>query len=188
MATTTPAAHATPAAGLSFENYRMVRTRNVFDPDRRSLSAPSSSPVPAVVKPSDYVALTGTLLNADKSLAFFSGSRSDFNKVLSVRDKIADATITDITAAGVEVDRGGKKVTVAVGQTVPLDNSAPTAAPLAQTLPSGGGDVASPNTAPNNPPTASASAATAAAANGLSSKQQEIMKRMMEKRQQDGLK
>lgn len=154
----------------------MVRTRNVFDPDRRSLSAAAASPAATAVKPSDYVALTGTLLNAGKALAFFSGSRADFNKVLGVRDKIADATITAITAGGVEVDRAGKKVTVSVGQTVPLDNSAPASAPAVQSALPGAAAAAG---AVNTP--------SPAAASGLSDKQQEIMRRMMEKRKQDGL-
>ena len=117
-------AHAAPP-GLSFENYRMVRTRNVFDPDRRAMNPTQSTAPPVPIKESDYIALTGTMINAGKALAFFSGSRSDFNKVLSVRDKIADATITNITATGVEVNRAGRKLTVTVGQTVPLDNSLP---------------------------------------------------------------
>ena len=63
-----------------------------------------------------------TLLSAEKSYAFFSGSRPEFNKVLNVREKIANATITGITGQSIEIERDGKHTTVAIGQTVPFDN------------------------------------------------------------------
>lgn len=179
-----PRPAATPAV-VGFEGYKLVRTRNVFDPDRRPPIAPGqATPAPAPIQQSDYIALTGTMLNAGKALAFFSGTRAEFNKVLGVRDSIAKATITSISVAGVEVDRGGTKITVAVGQTLPLDNSAPTAAPAPQPVVSAAAAAVSAGTAAST--TAAAPAAATAAA--MTARQQETMKRMMEKRKQDGLK
>lgn len=182
-----PRPAANPAV-VGFEGYKLVRTRNVFDPDRRPSIAPGqATPAPAPIQQSDYVALTGTMLNAGKALAFFSGTRAEFNKVLGVRDSIAKATITSISVAGVEVDRGGTKITVAVGQTLPLDNSAPTAAPAPQPVVAAAAAAASASagTAASTTAAAAPAAATAAA---MTAKQQETMKRMMEKRKQDGLK
>ncbi len=174
----TPANAKPTPTGLSYDNYRMVRTRNVFDPDRRAMTPTqtTAAPTAAPVKPSDYVALTGTLLNAGKTLAFFSGSRAEFNQVLGVDGKIADATITSITPGGVEVTRGGQKIAVAVGQTVPLDNSTAPGAPPASA------SASAPATA-----SGTTTATTSTPPGGTNAKQEEIMKRMMEKRKQEGL-
>ena len=182
-----PRPAATPAA-VGFEGYKLVRTRNVFDPDLRPLvTASQGTPAPAPIQQSDYIALTGTMLNAGKTLAFFSGSRPEFNKVLSVRDSIAKATITNISVAGVEVDRGGYKITVAVGQTLPLDNSAPTAAPAPQPVVAAAAAAAAATVVSTTATVGGTAATPAANAGAMSAKQQEIMKRMMEKRKQDGL-
>ena len=145
----------------------------------------------------DYLALTGTLIDGEKTYAFFSGSRSDFNKVLSVRDKIANATITQITPLNIVVDRGGKSVNVAVGQTVPLDDkSMPGTAPsnLAEVTATGIDRPASPPGETLPPSSSSWAGSTApgtaaalppAGANPPATSKEEIMRRMMEKRQQE---
>jgi hypothetical protein len=186
------AAHAqTKTSG--FEAYKLVQTRNIFDPDRRALAshwgsnAPSSggsissrrSEYSAPRRNSDYIALTGILVTEDKSLAFFGGSRPDYDKVLTVKNLVAGATITKITAANIEVQRDGKSIVVAIGQTVPFDNSAPapapvpvaaTAPPLSDSpAPSSGGSIT-----PNSPP----------AAPSAPGSMSDVMKRMMERRQQ----
>jgi hypothetical protein len=123
-------------AQQNFESFKLVRSRNIFDPDRRpppSQNGAAASAVPIVQ--SDYVALTGTLLTSDKALAFFSGSRADFNQVLPVKSKIAGVTITKITVDNITIDRAGKTATVPVGWTVPLNGSAPAPAPVPDALP-----------------------------------------------------
>ena len=179
---------------LTYDDFRLLHTRNVFDPDRRPLHPAGTTAASTALGHADYLALTGTLLDGDKTYAFFSGSRSDFNKVLSVRDKIANATITEITPLNIVIDRGGKRVNVAVGQTVPLDDkSAPGPAPsnlaevTATTIerPAGTDDAPpSPGTAASAPDAAPATSAPAGGKPPATSKE-EIMRRMMEKRQQD---
>ena len=185
-------AHPVPTGPLTYESFRLLHTRNVFDPDRRPVR-PANNAASLATSRADYLALTGTLIDADKSYAFFSGSRSDFNKVLSVRDKIANATIMQITPMNIVVDRGGKSVNVAVGQTVPLDDkSAPGPAPSNQAevtatsidRPPATTDASSPS-----PGNSSAPAAAAATPGGTTkppaTSKEEIMRRMIEKRQQD---
>lgn len=120
----------------SFDKYHMVQTRNVFDPDRRAMARPQAGPQntggAASSKPvtrGDYVALTGIMVTEGRSLAFFSGSRTEYDKVLEVKGSVAGATVTKITPTNIEVQRDGKTITVAVGQTVPFDDSEPAAAP-----------------------------------------------------------
>ena len=116
---------------LTYDSFRLIHTRNVFDPDRRPVRPVAGTPAPVATR-ADYTALTGTLLSAEKSYAFFSGSRPEFNRVLTVREKIANATITGITSANIEIERDGKHTTVAVGQTVPLDNQTAPGMPPAE--------------------------------------------------------
>ncbi len=160
-----------PAKKISYDSYRMVRTRNIFDPDRRAMVAASTfvsqSVTSAPVTHSDYVALNGILITAGKSLAFFSGSRPEYNKVLLVQDAIAGAKLVKITPESIVVERDGRQTTVAVGQTVPLDSSAPAAAPV---------------TAPeSSSPTSLQTSSPAAPAGDMS----EQARRMMERRQKE---
>ncbi len=182
-----------------YDKFKLIHTRNVFDPDRRPVHtgpAPAATPPPARA---DYVALTGTFFDGEKKpLAFFSGTRPEYNKILGVRDQIAGATINQITGANVEVVRNGKPVTVAVGQTVPFDGSAPTAAPLPAAPDTAPAGVPAPAAGPSAPAPAAGLApgtgsAAPAAAGALpaspgapaSSKQDEIRRRMEERHRQE---
>ena len=156
---------AQPAAAQGYDAFRMLQTRNIFDPDRRPiLTQATTLPQTPPASRADYVALTGIMLTQDKALAFFSGSRADYNKVLAVNGDIAGAKLTKITTSAIEVERDGKRISIAVGQTVPLDASAPAAAP--QNLPPPTNNTAAPSA---NTPPADAS---------------EVLRRMMERRQQ----
>ena len=177
-----------PRGPLTYDSFKLLHTRNVFDPDRRPLR-PTGPTTTTGGSRADYVALTGTLTDPNKTSAFFSGSRADFNKVLSVGDKIANATITEITSLNIVVNRDGKPTTVAVGQTVPLDaKSAPGAAPanFADVVNDAGSAAAGTATAAGGAPSApgAASAAPGGSKPNPSSKE-EIVRRMMERRQQD---
>jgi hypothetical protein len=163
--------------GQGFDAFTMSRTRNIFDPDRRpivqaSSAAPTRQQSPPPTR-ADYVALTGTMVTEDRALAFFSGSRSEYNKVLAPDASIAGAKISKITPTGIEVERGGKKITVGVGQTVPLDDSAPAAAPASAPAP-----AVSAATSSTTETTPSAPSAVPADAG-------DVLKRMMERRQQE---
>ncbi|HEX4083815.1 MAG TPA: hypothetical protein VHY22_02805 [Chthoniobacteraceae bacterium] len=168
-----PAAQAPAAQG--FDAYRIIRLRNIFDPNRTGAneaagqSAPTPPPTAAAPpKASDFVALTGVMVTSGTtSLAFFSGSRPDYDKVLPVDQEIAGAKIAKITPAGIEISRAGRTIVVNVGQTVPFDNSAPAAAPSTA------------DAAPAGPPGATLSTSSTNASLNA------IMRRMMERRQQE---
>ena len=191
-----------PTGPLTFDAFRLIHTRNVFDPDRRPVR-PVRDATALPVGRADYLALTGTLSDGAKTYAFFSGSRPDFNKVLTVRDKIASATITQITPMNIVVERGGKSTNVAVGQTVPLDDkSVPGPAPAnyaevtSTSIERPANANANTGTGDDNPPPAApgtgapaapvtAAPPAAGSANGPAASREEIMRRMMEKRKQD---
>jgi hypothetical protein len=154
-----------------FDRYRILVLRNVFDPDRQPIAMGVTAPPRVVEQPppkaTDFVMLTGVMVNDGKALAFFSGSRPDYDKVIDVNGDIAGAKITRIAPSGIEVDRAGRKIVVAVGQTVPFDNSAPGAPPADAAAPATTGTEALP--------------ATPALPGNLS----EVMRRMMERRQKE---
>ena len=176
LALTAAVALASPSKKAGYEGYALVRARNIFDPERQlgvtSTSAPTQTQTPAPTA-ADYAALTGTMLTANKALAFFSGSRPEFNKVLVIGGTIAGATLMQITSNSIEIEREGKRILIAIGQTVPLDaSSAPGAAPS-----SSQSSTAS--------PTKATSSTTAAAPTPGSADREALMRRMMEKRQQE---
>ena len=180
----------TPAAVVArqtFESFRMIQSRNIFDPSRQPIRPASTyqSQTSAPVARTDYAALTGTLVTEDKQLAFFSGSRADFNKVLPVNSTIAGFKITRITTSEVEVDRGdGKKSVVPIGQTLPISGPS-TAAPQSTQQPfEAGADAASPANSVNSVNPANPAAA-ASPANSSSSSRDELIKRKMQRRQQE---
>ena len=159
-----------PAPPKGFDAYPMARTRNIFDPTRQPMVA--SQPASTVVAPkaSDYVALTGIMFSGGNALAFFSGSRPDYDKVLPVNTQIAGAKLTGISPSGIEVERNGKKIVVAVGQSVPFDNSPPGLPPGS---PGDADSAATPAAAsPSLPPS-------------LPANLNDVMRRMMERRQHD---
>ncbi|MBV9128249.1 MAG: hypothetical protein JO117_09205 [Verrucomicrobia bacterium] len=171
-----------PRQGQGYEAFRMVRTRNVFDPERKALPPQNGARQATTPAPTrgDYVALTGTMVTPDKALAFFSGSRPDYNKVLPPQERIVGATILKVTPTDIEVERDGKRFTVAVGQTVPLDNaSAPAAAPA----PAAGDASSAPDAASAAPPPSGVNIAPAN--NPPPANKDEVLRRLMERRQQE---
>ena len=165
----------------TYESFRLVHTRNVFDPDRRPVR-PANVSGPTAATRTDYVALTGIALDGEKSLAFFSGSRAEFNMVIPAGSKVAGATVAKINPMDIEVDRKGRHLVIAVGQTVPLDDkSAPAAAPADQ--PAAAPAILA--VAGNSPSTAVPNAGSAPGASPSTANLDEIRRRMMERHNQD---
>lgn len=114
-----------PAAGADkgYDAFKIVRTRNIFDPNRK----PPVREVPRAPEPrrprSSTFTLTGTMVREGRSLAFFSGSRSDFSKVISVGDSVANFKITAIEPGQVELEHEGKKVTLAIGKPFTIESA-----------------------------------------------------------------
>ena len=179
-------------AGLqTYDSFRLVHTRNVFDPDRRPVRAPGATASSTATTRADYIALTGIAVDGDKSLAFFSGSRPEFNMVVPANSKVAGATVTKVNPMNIEVERNGRKLVVNVGQTVPLDDkSNPAAAPFDQptattpAAPTAGSAVNATTTTTTRtaaPPTAGSAPGAPAAPGNI----EEIRRRMMERHNQD---
>lgn len=168
------------AAGkpAGFEAFELVRTRNIFDPNRRAVrkeTEASRTQAAAAARPrSVHLTLTGTLVTDRRALAFFSGSRSEFNKIGGTGEKVGAFTIGRISGHDVELKDGDKVTLVAVGKRLQLEGTE--ADPVESEPAAGTGTPASADAAP-----ASAGAPATAPAGSPS----DILKRMMERRAQE---
>lgn len=160
-----------------FDAFRLVRTRNVFDPDRRAtrVEAPPTRSGPAPVR-MNSISVTGTMVADGKALVFFSGSLPEYSKVIPVGGMIADFKVTGITSAQVELDRAGKQIVVGVGKQVPLEGSTAAIAPPGSPAPDAPAGAPSPE---------AAAPAEAKPASPSADEPNEVLRRMMERRQKE---
>jgi hypothetical protein len=158
-----------------YDAFAFIRTRHIFDPNRRPPKKESEAPRPATPSrpKSVHLSLTGTMVTDGKSLAFFSGSRSEFNKIIGVGEKIGDFTVATITSGQVDLDQAGKPISLAVGKRLQLEGTEADAAEPEPSAPASEAATSSPD--PSKP----AAPAAPAAAGGSPS---DILKRMMERR------
>ena len=170
-----------PAKG--YDAYRLVRTRNIFDPNRKPIRVEAPPPRQSAPRTrSSSFTLTGTMVRDGRSLAFFSGSRSEFSKVIGVGDSVANYKVAAIAPSQVELEHEGKKVTLALGQPfkiegLPGEPEEPDAP--AESPPGPDGSSATPGT---NPPTPSGTPQNASPPSGSGNSKDEILRRMMERR------
>ena len=162
-----------------FDAFRLMRTKNMFDPNRRPARTETASaqrPAPARENKSSSLTLTGTMVTEGKTLAFFTGTRADYSKVLSVGDTIADCKITAIKPTEVEMERGGKPGALAVGHQLQIEG-APSDVPAEEP------GAAAP--APGAPPADPAAPGAPATAPAVSNDKSDVLRRMMERREKE---
>jgi hypothetical protein len=166
-----------------YDAFPLVRTRNIFDPNRKP--PPKKDEQPRAATPSRpksvHLSLTGTMVTESKRLAFFTGSRSEFNKVISVGEKIGDMKVTSISGAQVELDHAGKPTVLGVGKRLQLEGTEADAPETDPASPTPG----SPASAPGTTSASSTPATTTAPAPAGSSNPSDVLKRMMERRAQE---
>ncbi len=162
-----------------YDAYALVKTRNIFDPNRRAITRLEQRSTTLRVRANNFT-LTGTMVAGGRSLAFFNGSRSEYSKVAVVGDHIANFKIAAVTPLQVELEADGKRQVLAVGRQLQLEGSTtessepePPVDPNAPVAPAADGTQPPPPTIPSAPP---------AAAGGDKA---EILRRMMEKRQKE---
>jgi len=179
-----PTAPATTPAGKGFDAFQMVRLKNIFDPNRKPMRVDSSSESKSAKdrnRPS-YFTLTGTMVAEGRSLAFFSGSRSEFSKVLPVGEMVGGYKVVSITSAQTELEHDGKSVVMTVGMSQQIDGSTDEGPGPAPAGPDGSAAAATPP-ASGAPPSDSNSSAPAASAPTLpaTTDKAEILRRLMER-------
>ena len=168
-----------------YNAFRFVKTRNVFDPNRSAAPRERREERAAPRAPrADSLALTGTMVTSGKSLAFFSGSRSEYSKVIASGDTVGKFKLGEITSAGVTLESEGKSTALAIGRQLTIGESgSATEEPISTAPPvepSADAPVASADGGGAETPAAPPSTA-APAGGGMS----EVMRKMMERRQKE---
>lgn len=106
-----PGAAVAPAN--SFEAFRVMTDRNIFNANRTSRTRGTPDEKPARV---DTIALVGTM-NYEKGLvAFFESPDASFRKTVRVGDAVAEFKVERITSEGVDLVRDGGPMALRVSQ------------------------------------------------------------------------
>ena len=168
---TAPARPAGPSGPASFDTFRIIQERNIFNPNRVGRTTRGSD---VQVPRGDIITLVGTM-NYEKGLfAFFDGSSAAYQKALKEGQAIDQYTVTRIRSDGVDLTRAGQPVALTIGQQLRR--------PV-------GGDwtVVALETVRSEADTASAAAAAAStpAAPAIPAGASDTLKRLMEQRQKD---
>lgn len=169
-----PAAAQESSRSQGFDAFRLLLTRNVFDPDRRAFlrsTGPQRTLPPGTVRSS--VTLTGTMVTSGKSLAFFGSSRSEYNKVVSAQESIGDYKVLSIEPHAVTLEHAGQTTVLGVGKQLPL----------AGTEPAPAGTSAEMHSETSAEPGSAAPVAPLPA--GVPADKDETLRRMMQRRQQE---
>lgn len=106
---------ATGANTNSFDRYRLLAERNIFNANRTRASRPSNGetkPAPKI----EAFALAGVMIYQKGTFAFFDSSISDFKKSLKTGDTIAGYQIQDITPNQVTLKHDDQTVVLKPGQ------------------------------------------------------------------------
>ncbi len=163
---------ATPA-GPSFDTYRLIGERNIFDANRRGRSRNSDDVAPPR---NDVISLVGTMDSDKGVLAFFDGTESGFRKALRVGQSVEKYKVAKITPDVVDLERDG--------QTISMRVSAQLRRP-----PGGEWKLISPDIARAEAAAAAAEAARSSAASSapppIPADASEALRRLMERRQKE---
>lgn len=118
LTNSTPAAPAVTntIAPNSFEAFKIVAERNIFDPNRRQRSRGGPPPAETVKpKPIEAFTLVGAMSYSKGAFAFFEGTSSDYRKSVKPGDSIAGYKVSSVTTTNVTLEAGDKKVDLPVG-------------------------------------------------------------------------
>lgn len=118
LALASPAAPA-QETGPAFEEFELVLTRNIFNPNRQpaQVEAPDRrdekpyEPPPAT----DYITLLGVFIDMDEAVAFFAGSQYEYSRSAQRGETIAGFEIAKIRTDVVSLTGGVEPLELAVG-------------------------------------------------------------------------
>jgi hypothetical protein len=164
----------------SYDSFKLVRTRNIFDPNRRAMRTESREPRSEGRSRPNWISLTGVMVSNEKSLAFFNSSRSDGRKVAGIGETVADFKIVAITPLQVEWEHAGKRSVLAVGRQIELSGTTVEPVDTAPALPGEDSNASHPADGSATPP-----ASSTAPPAGVPGDKNDVLRRMMERRQKE---
>ena len=107
-----PAAAAEPG---SFDEFKIITQRNIFDPNRRIPGSRTPRTEEKKPKRIDYLNLVGAMSYEKGRFAFFDSNSSEYRKSVKPGDSIAGYKVSDVTANKVTLQRDDKKIELPVG-------------------------------------------------------------------------
>jgi hypothetical protein len=105
---------------LDYANFRIVADRNIFNPNRYPAYRPS-----APERQFDSFSLVGTMSYEKGTFAFFSGSRSQYQKALKPDDSIAGYKVAAISENSVKLAQGTNQVELRMGMQMRREENGP---------------------------------------------------------------
>jgi hypothetical protein len=104
-----------PVDPRSYDAFRIIATRNIFDPNRYPGSnAPGPKPSPPP-KRTELFTLVGSISYDKGDFAFFDGSSSEYRKTVKPGDTIAGYKVAEVAPDKVTLEANGKTVELPVG-------------------------------------------------------------------------
>ena len=105
--------------GSGFEAFRILVDRNIFNRNRIPAPRPGSDARAredfGTLQSTDRLSLVGALIDEFGAVAFFSGSKAEFQGVTKQGDSIAGFTIEKIESERIVLKRDGVETVLAVG-------------------------------------------------------------------------
>lgn len=100
----------------AFENFKLILDRNIFNPDRR---APRERDKERERQPEppreESFTLLGTMSYADKQLAFFSGTDSEWSGAVKLGESLANHKVSSVDYDKVILEYEGKIIELSIG-------------------------------------------------------------------------
>lgn len=105
-------------ARLSYDSFRAVSDRNIFNPNRYArgsgrTTAPRTSSTPA--SRVESFSLVGIMAYESGVFAFFDGTKSDYKLALKTDGKIGEYTVAEVTPEHVTITESTNNITLKVG-------------------------------------------------------------------------
>lgn len=111
-----PATNAVTSAQTSFDAFRILSERNIFNQNRTARSAVRDTPKPRRAPVVQSLSLVGTMSYAKGSFAFFDGTSSDSKKPVKAGDRIAGYQVKEVKTSGVTITNDSQQFDLKVGQ------------------------------------------------------------------------
>ena len=166
------ATNAPTSTGTTFESFRIISERNIFNQNRSPRSArrspERSRPAPVV----QSLSLVGTMSYEKGNFAFFDGSTSDYKRSVKPGEKIAGYEVKEIKPSCVKIANDKQEFEMKVGQQLRRENEGEWELSTSSTR-----VAATPSE--SNGTESSSAAATSSSGNAS---EDEALKRLMEKR------
>jgi len=106
------------AGRVSFDGFRVISDRNIFNPNRFARSTGRASAESRPVARADAFTLVGLMAYGKGAFAFFDGTKADYRKTLEPGGTISEFTITGLNAEQVKLTAGTNEFVLKVGMQV----------------------------------------------------------------------